>query len=162
MKVLVLPLALLLVAACGSSSKKSDAKTGGSSTASADGSVLVAVYEIREQDGGAKVGTLYKRDHGQGRILYWADDAKGTRRGYITPSNQAFAYEWVMGKRSDTAYFIGEDTLVASARRVIGHDRAVSLEQIDIDTWVRQGTSLERPKQISKPSPADDESASDE
>jgi len=143
MRRLVFPLALLLIAACGSSSKHSDAKTGGSPTAAADGSLLVAVYEMHEQDGGALVGTVYKRDHGDGRMLFWVHDLRGTRRGYVTMNNRAYAYEYALGKRSDNAYFIGADTISASSRKVIGHNRAIRLEQIDLDTWARKGTHHE-------------------
>ena len=144
MRGLVFPLALLLIAACGSSSKKSDAKSAGAATAPGDDSLLMAGYEIREKDGGAQVGTVYKRDHGHGRVLYWVNDSKGKRRGYVTTNNRAFAYEYAMGERSKKAYFIGADTITASARKVIGHSKPVLLKQIDLDTWVRQGTIHER------------------
>ena len=160
MRSLVFPLALLLPvlvigAACGSSSKKSDAKTAGASTATSDDSFLVAVYEIREKDGGQQVGTVYKRNHRNGRLIYWVHDAKGTRRGYITMDNRAFAYEYLAGERSDRAYPVGEDTITANARMVIGYGRAVVLEEIDLDTWARKGTIHEQGSGAAQPAGSD-------
>jgi len=162
MRGLVFPLALLLVAACGSSSKKSDADPHGGAMAAGDGSILMAVYEVREQDGGAQVGTLYKRNHGHGRILYWVHDGGGTRRGYITMDNRAYAYEYALGQRSQQAYFIGDDTISASARKVIGHNRAVRLEEIDLDTWVRQGTVHEHVEDAGQPEESEKDADGDE
>ena len=136
MKSLVFPLVLLLVAACGSSSKKGDSKAAAKGGTD---SILLSVYEIREQDGGKQVGAIYKRDHRDGRVVFWVDDANGTRRGYITTSNRAYAYTFTMGKRSDTAEFIGEDTRSASARRVLGHDRAVVLVELTPEQWAEKG-----------------------
>ena len=134
MRSLVFPLVLLLVAACGSSSKKGDGASPGGGT----DSILLAVFEIREQDGGKLVGTIYKRDHRNGRVVYWVDDSKDTRRGYITADNRAYAYTFTMGRRSDKAEFIGDDTRTANARRVIGHDRAVTLVELTPQAWAEK------------------------
>ena len=97
------------------------------------------VHEGTFKDGEKKVGMVYKRDHGEGRSIFWVYDLKGDRRGFVTPDNRAFAYEHVLGTRSDKASFIGSDTISASARKVIGHDRPVNLVEIDIETWAGSG-----------------------
>jgi len=138
MKSLVFSLACFLVVACGSSKKGSEDMEASTSTeARPDGGLapLQAIYEIRERDGDAKVGMVYKRDHDAGRSIYWVYDARGNRRGFVTEENRGYSYDWTMGKRSDKAEFIGSDTLNALARRIIGHARAVRLREIDIEAW---------------------------
>ncbi|MHC4847500.1 MAG: hypothetical protein ACYTEG_03500 [Planctomycetota bacterium] len=136
MKSLVFSLACLLVVACGGTKKNTkQADMPASAEAASAAAPLQAIYEIREQDGDRKVGMVYKRDHGEGRSIFWVYDSKGTRRGFVTPENRAFAYEYVLDKRSDKAIFIGADTISASSRKVLGHDRAVKLVEIDIATW---------------------------
>ncbi|MHC4938296.1 MAG: hypothetical protein ACYTHK_04940 [Planctomycetota bacterium] len=135
MKSLVFSLACLLVVACGSSKKETKQPEAAQVATDSTAAPLQAIYEIREQDGGKKVGMVYKRDHGEGRSIYWVYDNKGDRRGFVTPDNRAFAYEYVLDKRSDKANFIGSDTITASSRKIIGHDRAVRLAEISIDTW---------------------------
>ena len=142
MKSVVFSLACLMVVACGSSKggkKQAHSSSSKELAAQSAGAPLQAIYEIREVDGNAKVGTVYKRDHGEGRSIYWVYDAKGSRRGFVTPDNRAFAYEYVLGKRSDKAVFIGSDTITASARKVLGHERSVNLVEIDIETWANAG-----------------------
>jgi hypothetical protein len=138
MRSLVFPLALLLVIACGSSKNKKsspDVPAGPQS----DGR-LKTVYEVREQDGGALVGVMFRRDHGNGRIIYWVEDRSGNTRGFIAEkTNRAYAYDFVLGQRSESAEYIGSDTIKASARRILGHDRVVVLVKRSPKDWARHG-----------------------
>lgn len=143
MKSLVFSLACFLLAGCaGPTNSGMDAHAD---TASRSGEVdtgaapLQSIHEIRETDGGRKVGMVYQRDHGRGRSIYWVYDGEGNRRGFITEHNRAYAYEYALGKRTDTLVPLGSDTITSSARKIIGSDRAVKLVQIDIDTWAGTG-----------------------
>ena len=142
MKSLVFSLACLAVVACGTSKNNKDhdadlarAREVGVVQGKAP---LQAIYEIRELDGDRKVGMVYKRDHGGGRSIFWIYDAKGHRRGFVTLENRAYAYRISLGRRSEEAYFIGADTITASSRKVLGHDRAVQLVPISIEKWAEQ------------------------
>ncbi|MEM8883403.1 MAG: hypothetical protein AAGD14_05010 [Planctomycetota bacterium] len=143
-------LSLLCAVACSSNKKDSgpseaelsyardiEAQASG---ASANGkAVLRRLDEIVEIETGNKVGMVYTRDHGNGRMVSWVYDAKGGRRGYITADNRGFAYEYVAGKRTAEAYFVASDVPAALARRIIGSTRAVKLNSLDIRKWAEQG-----------------------
>ena len=149
MKSLVFSLACILLVACGSSKKSTQdsqpataqqaAGRSGEADVALGNAPLRSIHEIREKDGGKKIGMVYRRDHGNGRLIYWVYDASGSRRVFITEDNRAFAYEYALGKRTDKTVSLGSDTVTASARRIIGSDRAVTLVEIDIDTWANSG-----------------------
>ena len=138
-------LPLLIAVAC-SSNKKDDGLTEAemaSSKSKESGTLSQAVLrrldEIVEVESGDKVGMVYTRDHGNGRMVSWVYDAQGRRRGYITADNRGFAYENLAGQRSEEAQFIASDTPAALSRRIIGSTRAVKLNQLDIRKWAERG-----------------------
>jgi len=140
MKCPLFTLACFLVAACGSTDdSRMDADMPASQEAGATTGPLLSIHQVREIDGDRKVGTVYERDHGNGRRIFWVYDTEGRRRGFVTPDNRGYAYDYTLGRRGDTARFIGADTLSTLSRRVLGHDRAVKLVEIDIETWARAG-----------------------
>jgi hypothetical protein len=143
MKSLVFSLACISLVACGGPTKGTTEPQ--TDMASRSGEVesgaapLQSIHEIRETDSGLKVGMVYQRDHGKGRSIYWVYDREGNRRGFITADNRAFAYEYVLGKRTDKTVSLGSDTISTSARKIIGSDRAIKLVEIDIGTWANSG-----------------------
>lgn len=139
MKTMICLLSCFALAACGSSKNKThdDHKTdtGPNSTGP---NPIETIYEIRDSDTKDKVGMIFVRDHGDGKLISWVHNLKGTRCGYVTADNSAFMYRKVMGKREDKPESIGADTLSANARRIISYGRPVDLNEIDFDTWSRQ------------------------
>lgn len=124
--------ALLLVAAlaaCGSTGRKEKAES--QKEWSPKFERAKALYEVRDEKSGARVGFVEKTTYDDGRVFYWVTDADRTvKRGYMTPNNRGYRYDWVAGVRSENAEFIGADTFQANARKILGYGRPVTLNEI--------------------------------
>ena len=139
MKTIACLLTVFSLIACGGGSRqKDDSDMSGASANNGDMEAIRTVIEIRDDETRAQVGTIFQRDHGNGRLVYWVHDMSGTRQGYITDSNDAFKYHYVMGKRDGPATALGADTMAANARRIIGYGRPVKLEEIGFEAWVEK------------------------
>jgi hypothetical protein len=90
-----------------------------------------ALYEMRDQATGTRVGFVEKATYDDGGVVYWVTDVeRKVKYGYMTPNNRGYRYDWVAGVRSETPEFIGADTFQANARKILGYDRPVTLQEI--------------------------------
>jgi hypothetical protein len=90
-----------------------------------------ALFEVRDEKGGARVGFVEKTTYDDGSVVYWVTDVdRKVRHGYMTANNRGYRYDWVAGVRSESAEFIGADTFQANARKILGYGRPVVLNEI--------------------------------
>jgi hypothetical protein len=124
--------ALLLVAAlaaCGSSSQKDKAQSQKDWAPKFERAK--ALYEVRDEKSGKRVGFVEKTTYDDGRVVYWVTDAdRKVKHGYMTPNNRGYKYDWVAGVRSESPEFIGADTFQANARKILGYGSPVTLTEI--------------------------------
>jgi hypothetical protein len=122
--------ALLMVAAlaaCGSSGKKAESQKDWAPKFER----AKALYEVRDEKSGARVGFVEKTTYDDGRVVYWVTDAeRKLKLGYMTQNNRGYRYDWVAGVRSETPEFIGADTFQANARKILGYGSPVKLVEI--------------------------------
>lgn len=140
--------ALLLVAAlaaCGSSGSRDKAQS--QKDWSPKFERAKALYEVRDEATGTRVGFVEKTTYDDGSVVYWVTDVdRSVRHGYMTQNNRGYRYDWVAGVRSTDAEFIGADTFQANARKILGYGRPVTLHEVAWEDLL---------KEFQKPAPAD-------
>jgi hypothetical protein len=116
--------ALALVVACKSG------KTGKPDAGISAGRTK-ALYEVRDEKSGTRVGFVEKTTYDDGRVIYWVTGPdRQMKHGYMLPNNNAYKYEWVAGQRSQKPSFIGADTYQANARKILEYGSPVTLKEI--------------------------------
>jgi hypothetical protein len=119
--------ALALVAAC----KASPSKEKEADTAAPALGRTKALYEVRDERTGTRVGFVEKATYDDGRVIYWVTGPeREVRYGYMLPNNSGYKYEWVGGQRSKEPRFLGADTYQANARKILDYRRPVTLHEI--------------------------------
>ena len=145
MKSLILPVALLLLAAC-SSSKKAE------TTVAAAPDVQVGrvdrLWQVLDGETRERIGFVEKTVYDKGLMLYLVRGPdRGTSLGYIQPNNVAYRYVWIGGKRSQEHENLGADTITAGARRILGYDRPVVMEESSLEALLAESRAADEPKQ---------------
>ena len=90
-----------------------------------------ALYEVLDENSGARVGFVEKTTYDDGKVVYWVTGPdRKIKRGYMLPNNQGYKYDWIGGERSRNAEFIGAETFQANARRILDYGSPVKLHEI--------------------------------
>jgi len=130
-------LAVLALAACKSTDQEPRAKTPG--PAAPRFGRITAIWEVVDKAERSRVGFVETWRYDDGRSIYWV---RGPRReikhGYILGNNAAYKYVWYAGQRTEEAEAIGADTISANARRILGYDRPVELQETSLEALLRE------------------------
>lgn len=100
--------------------------------------IVDAVHEVRDKASKERIGLVKKIRYGKSGTIYWVYDRDGERRGYVLSNNRAYVYDWHAGQRSQDARFLGADTITSGARRILGHERPVVLEETSLEALVAE------------------------
>jgi hypothetical protein len=145
MKSLILPVAVLLLAACSSSRK---AETAAPAAPDVQLGRVDRLWQVLDGDTRQRVGFVEKTVYDQGLMLYLVRGPdRGPSLGYIQPNNVAYRYVWIGGKRSQEHENLGADTITAGARRILGYDRPVTLDESSLDALLAERRAASEPKQ---------------
>ena len=131
-------LLIAAVAACKSSgtSKKADTQP---SEWSPKFERAKALYEVRDEGTGARIGFVEKTTYEDGKIVYWVTGTdRRVKHGYMLPNNRGYKYDWLAGERSKEAEFIGADTFQANARRILEYKSPVVLHEIAWEALLKE------------------------
>ena len=149
MKSSILVVALLLAAGCKSSKK---AETASTPAADVQLGRIEKIYQVLDKETRQRVGFLEKTRYDKGAVLYMVRGTdRGVSKGYVLPNNVAFRYVFIDGRRTQGHDNLGADTINANARKILGYDRPVELEQTSIEALAAE---LEARKAESATQPA--------
>jgi len=125
------------VAACKSSGRPEKAEAQGDFSPKFERAK--ALYEVRDETTGKRVGFVEKTTYDDGRVIYWVTGPdRNIKLGYMTSNNNGYKYDWVAGKRSEKPDFIGADTFQANARRILDYGSPVKLVEISWDDLLKE------------------------
>jgi len=160
MKSAILPLMLLLAAACGSSKK---AKKSEAPTPEVQIGRLEVLYEVLDKETRGRVGFVEKTRYDSGRVLYLVRGLdRGTSLGYVLENNVAYRYVFVGGKRVAEHENLGADTITSGARKVLGYDRPVLLEETSLQALAAELEERRKAAEEPAAAPADEGDSEDE
>lgn len=135
-------LAIAALAACKSTGRQQEAQSG--DALSPKLGRAKALYEVRDEKSGARIGFVEKTTYDDGRVIYWVTGPdRGVRLGYMLPNNNGYRYDWVGGQRSEEPQFLGADTFQANSRKILGYGSPVTLREI---AWEELRKEVEAPK----------------
>jgi len=158
MKNLLLPALLILAAAC--SKKPQQVKELPSATTPRLG-LVETVYQVLDQKTRERLGYVDRTKYDTGHVIYWVlGSDRGEKLGYVLPNNRAYKYVWEVGVRRPEPEFLGADVMSYQVRRILGYDKTVVLEEIEMEAIAehlapdRYKTAPESQKEA--PPPADE------
>lgn len=100
---------------------------------------IVTLYEVLDQDTRERVGYVELTRYDSGQDIYWVRDKnrRDAKLGYILTNNMGYRYVSHAGRRSPNPEFIGADTISANARRILGYDHPVELQETSLEALAR-------------------------
>jgi len=158
MKSLPYLLALVAIAAACKSQNKAE-KSDLPRTVAPKFEKMKTMYEVLDNKTGMRLGFLEKTFYDDGSIVYWVTGTdRETRLGYFLDNGRAYKYEWIVGKRTPDATFLGADSYFANARKILGHNLPVHVEEISVQELMREYESKGAPTPAAAKKAEDDES----
>jgi len=112
------------------------------------------LYEILDNKTGNRLGFVEKTFYDDGTVVYWVTSLdRETRLGYFLDNGRAYKYDWIVGQRTPDATFLGADSYFANARKILGHNLPVHVEEISVQELMREYESQGKPE--AKPADAE-------